>query len=96
MHTTDPRSLELRLGTVQSMGCIRIPATLNALIDHYGILDADYERAMASGQHFWMLRPDREPTLWPGRYLVVMDSNRTTRPDWSPKPSIKRHLPKIK
>lgn len=96
MHTTDPRYLEPRLGSVQSMGCIRIPATLNALIDHYGILDADYEQAMASGQYFWMLPEDREPTPWAGRYLVVMDSNRATRPAWSPRPGMKTRLPIIK
>jgi len=95
MHATDPRYLEPRLGTVQSMGCIRIPATLNALIDHYGILDADYERAEASSRHFQTLSPDREPTPWSGRYLVIMDSNRATRPHWSPKPSMKR-LPNVK
>jgi hypothetical protein len=33
---------------------------------------------MASSRHFWTLHPDREPTLWSGRYLVVMDSNRAT------------------
>lgn len=96
MHTTDPRYLESRLGTLQSMGCIRIPATLNALIDHYGILDSDYERAMADGRDFWMLRPDREPTPWSGRYLVVIDSNRASRPDWSPKPRVKASMPKVK
>ncbi|MGC2047847.1 MAG: murein L,D-transpeptidase [Gallionella sp.] len=96
MHTTDPRYLEPRLGTVQSMGCIRIPATLNALIDHYAILDADYERAKASSRHFQTLSPDREPTPWSGRYLVVMDSNRVVRPDWSPRPSMKILLPKVK
>ena len=47
VHTTDARYLEPRLGTVQSKGCIRIPATLNKLLDHYGILDAGYQRAMA-------------------------------------------------
>ncbi len=52
MHSTDPRYLEPRLGISQSMGCIRIPATLNALIDHYGILDADYERARASSRYY--------------------------------------------
>lgn len=96
MHTTDPRYLEPRLGTVQSMGCIRIPATLNALIDHYGILDADYERAKASSRHFRTLSPDREPTPWSGRYLVVIDSNRAARPDWSPRPSMKTRLSKVK
>ena len=96
IHSTDPRYLEPRLGSVQSMGCIRIPATLNALIDHYGILDADYERAKANSKHFWMLKPDREPTPWSGRYLVIIDSNRTSRPDWSPRPSMNIRLPKVK
>ncbi|MGA8864539.1 MAG: murein L,D-transpeptidase [Gallionella sp.] len=96
MHTTDPRYLEPRLGTVQSMGCIRIPAMLNALIDHYGILDADYQRAKPGSKHFWMLKLDRETTPWSGRYLVVIDSNRTSRPDWSPRPSMTIGLPKIK
>lgn len=96
MHATDPRYLEPRLGTLQSMGCIRIPASLNTLIDHYGILDADYERDKANGRRFWMLRSDREPTAWPGRYLVIIDTNRSTRPDWSPRPSMKIRLPKVK
>jgi hypothetical protein len=66
MHTTDPRYLESRLGTAQSMGCIRIPATLNTLIDHYGILDAEYERAQANNRHFWVLSHERETTPWSG------------------------------
>jgi hypothetical protein len=96
LHSTDPHYLEPRLGTVQSMGCIRIPATLNALIDHYGILDADYERAKVGSRHFWMLKPDREPTPWLGRYLVVIDSNRDSRPAWSPEPNMEIRLPKVK
>ena len=84
MHATDPRSLEKRLGTVQSMGCIRIPATLNRLLDHYGLLDADYEGAMRNGRTSWMLPPDRESTGASGRYLVIVDTGRATRPDWSP------------
>ncbi len=86
MHATDPRYLELRLGSVQSMGCIRIPATLNILLDRYGVLDADYLADETDGHALWMLRPDREPTDWPGRYLVIIDSGRDTRPDWSPNP----------
>jgi hypothetical protein len=83
MHATDPDFLAQRLGTVQSKGCIRIPATLNAFIDHYGILDGDYERAMAAGMSFWVLRETREPTPWSGRFLVVVDTGRTTRPAWA-------------
>jgi hypothetical protein len=83
MHATDPDMLEPRVGSPQSKGCIRIPATLNVFIDRYGILDADYERAAADGRHFWVLRADREPTPWSGRYLVIVDSERTQHPGWS-------------
>src|SRR5262245_42738085 len=55
MHATDPGLLENKLGTPQSKGCIRIPATLNTFIDHYGILDGDYEQAMTEGMTFWVL-----------------------------------------
>jgi hypothetical protein len=37
MHATDPKFLEIRLGTIQSKGCIRIPATLNTFIDRHAI-----------------------------------------------------------
>lgn len=86
MHATDPDLLEKKLGTPQSKGCIRIPATLNAFIDHYGILDGDYERAMATGATFWVLPQTREATPWSGRFLVVVDTGRTKRPAWSPPP----------
>jgi len=90
MHTTDPDHLEQRLGTAQSKGCIRIPAKLNDFIDRHALLDEDYERELASGAHLWVLRADRTPTSWSGRYLVVIDSDRAERPDWSPLPA--RHL----
>jgi hypothetical protein len=64
MHATDPQALEPRLGNAQSDGGIRIPATLDRLLDRYGVLDA----------------PDA------GRYLVVVDSGRSGRPEWSPAP----------
>jgi HSP20 family molecular chaperone IbpA len=84
MHATDPDLLELRLGTIQSKGCIRIPATLNAFIDRHAILDAEYEEAMADGQTFWVLSKERDPTPWPGRFLVIVDTGGTSRPQWSP------------
>ena len=87
MHSTDPRLFEPRLGTAQSKGCIRIPASLNEFIDRYGILDFDYEQAMASGQSFWVLHPERTPTPWSGRYLIIVDSERAARPGWSPAPA---------
>jgi hypothetical protein len=83
MHATDPHLLEPKLGTPQSEGCIRIPATLNTFIDRYGILDGDYETAMAEGQTFWVISKTRETTPWSGRFLVVVDTGRTERPAWS-------------
>src|SRR6185369_13179427 len=82
VHATDPDLLERHLGHQRSKGCIRIPATLNTFIDHNGLLDADYEAELKEGRNLWVLRPDREPTRWPGRYLVVVDSGRTVSPNW--------------
>jgi hypothetical protein len=86
MHSTDPQFLEVRLGTIQSKGCIRIPATLNTFIDRHGILDGDYKQAAADGYTFPVLSKSRESTSWPGRYLVIVDTRRTSRPLWSPLP----------
>lgn len=91
MHATDPVLAEHKLGSVQSKGCIRIPAALNRLLDHFGVLDADYETAasasaLAEGTPPWVLAQDRRPISDAGRYLVVVDSQRDTRPDWSPAP----------
>jgi hypothetical protein len=83
MHATDPDLLEPRLGTAASSGCIRISASLNQFIDKYGLLDADYEAAMDRGVQFWVLRKDRTPTRWSGRYLVVVESERARRPAWA-------------
>jgi hypothetical protein len=86
VHATDPARLEPRLGRVASKGCIRIPASLNIWLDRRGILDAVYERALATGAPLWVLRADRQPTPWSGRYLVVVESAQEQRPDWSPAP----------
>jgi len=86
MHATDPDLLEPQLGLTHSKGCIRIPATLDVFIDRYGILDADYERARGEGERVWVLRADRVQTPWSGRYLVVVTSMRSRRPNWSPLP----------
>lgn len=87
LHATDPDYLENRLGVPMSKGCIRIPATLNTFIDRYGILDGDYEQALARGEELWVLRADRISTPWAGRYLVIVDSGITKRPAWSPDPT---------
>jgi hypothetical protein len=83
MHATDPDLLEQRLGTAQSKGCVRIPATLNHLLDHYGVLDAEYERLLGEGRRLWMLPDDRDPVGDAGRYLVIVDTQRSQRPGWS-------------
>lgn len=86
MHATDPDRLEQQLGEARSKGCIRIPASLNVFIDRHGLLDAEYEEAAAGGSRLWILRTDRTPVPWPGRYLVIVDSGRASRPAWSPAP----------
>ena len=86
MHATDPDRLEPLLGMRHSKGCIRIPATLNTFLDHYGILDADYETRVAQGKSLWVLKPGREASRWAGRYIVIVDSGTTKRPAWSPAP----------
>ena len=61
-------------------GCIHIPASLNELIDRYGVLDLDYLEKTDDGRRLWVLRSDRTPTPWPGRYLAVVDSMSDERP----------------
>jgi hypothetical protein len=93
MHATDPDLLERRLGSTQSKGCIRIPATLDRFLDHYGVLDAAYEEAVRAGEPQWVLDPQREPVAGAGRYLLVVESGRSDRPDWSPGPFIPHSKP---
>lgn len=89
MHSTDPDVLERRLGTAQSKGCIRIPATLNEFLDRHGVLDADYDHRLSAGSRPWVLRDDRISTPSAGRWLIVIDSARTSRPTWSPVPELR-------
>ncbi len=92
MHATDPNRLEGRLGTVQSEGCVRIPASLNRFLDLHGVLDRDYEAALAAGDKLWVVRPGRPLLPWLGRYLVVIDSQAPQRPEWSTQQSALRAL----
>lgn len=89
MHATDPDRLEPLLGIRHSKGCVRIPASLNIFLDHYGILDAEYMELVASGKSLWVLKSDRQVTPWAGRYIVVVDSGRKSRPAWAPAPGSK-------
>ena len=90
MHATDPRVLEPKLGQVASEGCIRIAASLNVFLDTHGVLDADYEAAAAAGKKLWILKPQRQTVAWPGRYLVIVDTQAVERPAWSPSPQVER------
>jgi hypothetical protein len=92
MHATDPDLLERRLGSAQSKGGIRIPATLNRLIDRYGLLDADYLR-LGDGHPLRAPGTKGQTVPFPGRYLIVVDSGREDRPDWSPRPYIPHRRP---
>lgn len=83
MHATDPELAEKLLGSPRSEGCIRIPASLNYFIDHYGVLDSHYEEALQRGARFWVLSKDRESTPFSGRYLVVIDSGLDAKPAWA-------------
>jgi len=71
VHATDPDQGEARLGRQDSKGCVRIPATFNRFLDHYGILDAEYERS-EKARH--VLQKDRRPAALAGNLVVVIDS----------------------
>ncbi len=90
MHATDPDLLERRLGSAQSNGGVHISASLDRLLDHYGVLDAGDDQAEGRGSR--ALR-GREPVPHAGRYLVVVDSARTERPGWSPAPFLPHRKP---
>lgn len=83
MHATDPDNLEARLGTAQSKGCIRIPASLNRLLDQFGVLDAAYLEARSEGNPMWVLPATQTPVEQAGRHLVIVDTRRTERPEWA-------------
>jgi len=82
MHATDPDSAEPHLGHPASEGCVRVSAGFNAFADQYGVLDADYLADEAQGNKLWVLPKVRVTTALAGRYLVVVDSNAATRPEW--------------
>jgi hypothetical protein len=90
LHATDPQVLEPRLGSPQSKGCVRTSGGFNHFLDLHGILDADYEAPLAWGDNLWMLLPQRQATPWSGRYMVVVQTQRSERPAWSPWPKAVR------
>ena len=74
LHATDPIFGEKRLGKVDSKGCIRISGKLNQFLDHYGLLDREYEAQKNNKRISWVLKANREPVLFAGQYLLVGDS----------------------
>jgi lipoprotein-anchoring transpeptidase ErfK/SrfK len=75
MHATDPTLLERRLGRPASEGCVRLSSAMNRFLDHYGVLDADYDRvAITDIRYRQLLQPDHTPTPLAGRLLIVVDS----------------------
>lgn len=85
IHATDPQFLEWRLGHPASEGCIRIPATMNKFMDHYGLIDVLYEQAASYDDRFKALLPkDRQPTPIAGDLVVVIDSGPLTEPKIDP------------
>ena len=75
MHATDPDRGEQRLGRTDSKGCVRISHSLNRFLDTYAILDSHYEQWAKTKPDSWLLRKDRQPVLYPGKYLVIGDSS---------------------
>ena len=83
LHSTDSRCARAaaRVTCIEGMHsrvCIAEPD-----FDKYGVLDADYEAALERGVPLWVLRKDRTPTPWSGRYLVVVESEWAHRPPWA-------------
>jgi hypothetical protein len=74
MHATDPVYGEKRLGAVDSQGCIRISGKLNRFLDHFGLLDKEYEEKKEKKTVAWLLKNDRQPVANIGKYLLVVDS----------------------
>lgn len=72
MHATDPDYLEQRLGKWNSKGCLRIHQTMNRFVDHYGIIDLNYEKAHAEKES-WILNKNREPVEFQGSMLLVIN-----------------------
>ncbi len=75
MHSTDPDKGEPRLGRTDSKGCVRISSALNRFLDTYAILDSNYEEWAKTKPDSWLLKKDRMPVAYPGKYLIVGDSS---------------------
>jgi len=52
---------------------------MNLFIDIYGIIDADYLEDLENPRYSWYLNPDIKPVSYPGYYLIVADSEITSK-----------------
>jgi hypothetical protein len=84
MHSTDPDKGEARLGRTDSKGCVRISQGLNRFLDNYAILDRNYEEWARSRPDSWLLRKDRTPVSYPGKFLIIGDSSRALQAQAAP------------
>lgn len=75
MHSTDPDKGEPRLGRIDSKGCVRISHGLNGFLDTFAILDRNYEQWVKTKPDSWLLKKDRKPVSYPGKYLIIGDSS---------------------
>lgn len=76
MHATDPDVLERRLGHPDSKGCVRVSAAMNMFLDRHAVLDADYlDHKVANPIIASVLPQDADPFVYPGTYLVIIDSS---------------------
>lgn len=80
MPSTDPRLPEQRLGAVQSLGCVRIPASLNEFLDQTESSAGTMRRRTQVGRRLRDLPCDGEPTRWTGSNLLIVDSQPKERP----------------
>ena len=67
------------LGSARSDGSILLPATLIAFLDEFGVLDAGAAGTVPTAE-------GRPRLPYPGRFMLVIDSERDDRPEWSPSP----------
>lgn len=74
LHATDPEQGEVRLGKVDSKGCVRVSAKMNRFLDQFGILDAEYEARSSVKRVGWLLKKDRTPVKYAGKYLLIGES----------------------
>ena len=84
MHSTDPDKGEQRLGRIDSKGCVRISQGMNRFLDTYAILDQNYEEWVKSKPDTWLLKKDRHPVAFPGKFLIIGDSSQSLQAQAKP------------